>query len=215
MLVTTERGSPTPRHAVWSRSSRTLVFFILVLTLVLATLIASPRSYSQSSSSSRLRRPCLRLRPLRLRLLPITYPQLPLPSLLLQSRRASPAPSFPHLTQLPVSSTVLTPPPLPCPFEHPLYHCTTDDPTHPLLLLSPRSALSLRVGWPAPPSDFSPLDFRPSGLLRTLVLSTSDPPDSLGLLSTLSSSLRSHLNLHSPCLVLHASHWSGQRVTVR
>ena len=134
---------------MWSRSSRTLVFVILVLVLILTTPIASLRNYSQSSSSSRLRRPCLCLRPLCLHLLPTTPPQLPLPSLLPQSQRPSLAPSFTRLAQLPVSSLVFTPPPLPCPFEHPLYHCTTDDPTHPLLLLSPRSALSLRVGWPA------------------------------------------------------------------
>ena len=100
------------------------------------------------SSSLRLHRPRLCLRPLCLHLLPTTSPQLLLPSLLLQSRHPSLAPSFTHLAQLPVSSLVLTPPPLPCPFEYPLYHCTTDDPTHPLLLLSPCSTLSLRVGWP-------------------------------------------------------------------
>ena len=116
---------------MWSRSSRTLIFIILVLVLVLATLVASPRSYSQSSSLSHLCCPRLRLHPLRLRLLPTTSPRLPLPSLLPQSQHLSLAPSFP---QLPVSSLVLTPPPLPCPFEHPLYHCTTDNPTHPLLL---------------------------------------------------------------------------------
>ena len=109
----------------------------------------SLHSYSQPSSLSCLHRPHLRLCSLHLHLLPTASPQLQLPSLLLQLRHPSLAPSFIQLMQLPVSSPVLTPPPMPCPFEHPLYHCTTDDPAHPLLLFSLCSALSLRVGWPS------------------------------------------------------------------
>ena len=78
------------------------------------------------------------------------------------------------------------------------------------------------------PSDFGPLDVQPSGLCRTsssrrptfrvpldFALSTSDPLDFLGLPSTLSSPLRFHLDPPLLCLAIRASHWSGQRVTVR
>ena len=80
---------------------------------------SSPRSYSQSLLSLHLCRPCLHPHPLHLHLLPTMSPQLLPPLLLLQSRHPSLAPSFTQLTQLPVSSLVLTPPPLPCPLNTP------------------------------------------------------------------------------------------------
>ena len=64
---------------------------------------------------------------------------------------ATPSPCSP-LRSAHSHSLMLALPPLPYPFDTTPYHCTTDDPTHPLLLLSLCPTHSLRVGWPPSPT---------------------------------------------------------------
>ena len=78
------------------------------------------------------------------------------------------------------------------------------------------STRPLRTSVLAVSDVWTPSDFGPRNVQRPdFVPSTLKPPDSLGLSSTLFSSLQFHLNFPLPCLASRASHWSGQRATVR